>query len=120
MLLWCVRLVRTSLGVSVFVGCYYDRAAAPPFTHFAAAGAVGRHGADRADFTRLADVNIERRRFSDVDSGAEQSNQKKARVTLEDGGDEGSEWSDGSRVGAVGTTGGSEHGSAGSTVSLVL
>ena len=33
-----------------------------------------------------------------------------------DGGDEGSEWSDGSRVGAVGTTGGSEHGSAGSSV----
>ena len=31
-------------------------------------------------------------------------------------GDEGSEWSDGSRVGAVGTTGGSEHGSAGSSV----
>ena len=46
----------------------------------------------------------------------EQSNQKKARVTLVDGGDEGSEWSDGSRVGAVGTTGGSEHGSAGSSV----
>ena len=70
----------------------------------------------RRGWRRLVDVNIERTRFGDVDGGAEQSNQKKARVTLVDGGDEGSEWSDGSRVGAVGTTGGSEHGSAGSSV----
>ena len=81
----------------------------------AAGDRVWRAGRRRG-LRRLADVNIERTRFSDVDGGAEQSNQKKARVTLVDGGEEGSEWSDGSRVGAVGTTGGSEHGSAGSSV----
>ena len=69
----------------------------------------------RRRWCRLRDVNIERARFSAVDSDVGQSQQKKARVLLI-GDDDSSKWSDGSRVGAVGTKEGSDRGSAGDSV----
>jgi hypothetical protein len=69
----------------------------------------------RRGWSRLADVNIERRGRDTVTDGI-QSKHKRARISVDLGDEMNSdgEWSVGSRVGAVGTTSGSAHGSIGS------
>ena len=64
----------------------------------------------RRGWSRLADVNIERRCHScDVDADGMQSKRKKMKVSgqLVDEADGDEEWSAGSRIGAVGTASGS-------------